>query len=369
MSNMIKSAFRPTLSLIVLTRNRKHLLQRCLESVYCQQGRGDSLENPRPAASLGRQGKKASADQPPREELPEILVVDDGSTDGTKNLIRSWQERHPNLRSIHQAQRGIPTARNIGLRNSTGQIIAFIADDYRLPPHYIRFVVDFFECRPEAKIVRFKVVSTGSSPASRINAFRYEANVRGALRPGVGQGENGWLSRLRSAGGRLPATPEALTVRHELEASGGAAFRREVFGQVGCFDDCLKRAEDADFADRAREKNIPIYYNPALEIEHGECLSFRDALRKNFQSGFYQAWLILKRQARRRGVSGPPRSRLELILADMAGFPLRIFSQAQQADSFQDILLSLPFLLLFELSHGLGFGWGVLRYDPPVHSV
>jgi len=368
MSNMVKSAFRPTLSLVVLTRNRKRLLQRCLESIYSQIGRGDPTGNPRPAASHGQPGKKGAAGQAHADELPEILVVDDGSTDGTNTLIRAWQERHPNLRCIPQAHCGIPAARNIGLRNSTGQIIAFVADDYRLPTHYIRSVADFFESHPEARIVRFKIVPNGSSPASRINAFRYEANVRLALRPELGQGVNGLLGRLRSAFRRLPATPETLTIHHRLEASGGAAFRREVFGEVGCFDERLKRAEDADFADRAREKNILIYHNPALEIVHEESPSFWGAIRKNIQIGFYQAWLTLKREARRRGFSGPRRPRLGLILAELADLPLKLLSQARQADSFRDILLSLPFLLLFELSHVLGFGWGLLRYDPPVTS-
>jgi hypothetical protein len=55
-----------------------------------------------------------------------------------------------------------------------------------------------------------------------------------------------------------------------------------------------------------------------------------------------------------------------LILAEALGLPLRLLSQAALMDSHLTRFLSLPFLLLFDLSQGLGLGWGLLRYKPPL---
>ncbi len=330
----------------MLTRNRQSHLQRCLESVFNQPGK--------------KQGGRGQAD----DGLLEVLVVDDGSTDGTENYVRLWQARYGNLGYVRQEHRGIPAARNNGLRNCKGQIIAFVADDYRLPPGYVSSILEFFKHYPQAKIVRFRVVSRGFSVASRINAIRYEAQVRWALQPGLEGQACVRPGRLRMVGQPSGGPQEASTTRHRLEASGGAAFRREVFNDIGDFDECLKRAEDADFARRAREKNIPIYLNPAVKIEHAEGLSFPEAMSKNFRSGFYQAWFELKsRDGDAVGLSG---RRLELILAEAMGLPLRLLSQAALMDSHLTRFFSLPFLLLFDLCHGLGLGWGLWRYTPPL---
>lgn len=59
-------------------------------------------------------------------EIFEIIVVDDGSTDNTEELVRS---NYPTVRFIKQENQGAPTARNLGLKESKGDYVLFLDSD------------------------------------------------------------------------------------------------------------------------------------------------------------------------------------------------------------------------------------------------
>ena len=65
----------------------------------------------------------------------ELIIVNDGSSDGTASVIASYGER---VRAIHQEQRGLGAARNRGIQASRGQWIAFLDADDRWTPDKLR---------------------------------------------------------------------------------------------------------------------------------------------------------------------------------------------------------------------------------------
>ncbi len=104
-------------SVIIPTYNRAHFLVEAMDSVWNQ--------TYRPI---------------------ELIVVDDGSTDNTQEVLHDWARKSAaddqfRLRSFHQENKGAPTARNLGLIESHGEYIQFLDSDDLLAPSKIKVQV------------------------------------------------------------------------------------------------------------------------------------------------------------------------------------------------------------------------------------
>ncbi len=95
---------KPKISVIIPAYNVEGLLEKCVKSVVSQDYPG---------------------------ELLEIIVVDDGSTDGTGKLLDELAVRYSNVTAVHQKNGGSSSARNHGLKLATGEYVGFVdSDDY-----------------------------------------------------------------------------------------------------------------------------------------------------------------------------------------------------------------------------------------------
>ncbi|WP_404310705.1 glycosyltransferase family 2 protein [Neorhodopirellula lusitana] len=146
----------------------------------------------------------------------EIIVVDDGSTDGTRAITKAY----PEVTYLAQANQGVPNARNAGLRAATADWIAFLdADDYWLPGH-LEALFPVFEQDPSL------MFAWGTT---RVIEMR--------------RGEDG-------------PTPVVINQAWPMFLLGATLFRREVFDVVGPFDGQLRRANDLDWIARARQMAV-----------------------------------------------------------------------------------------------------------------
>lgn len=69
----------------------------------------------------------------------EVTVVDNGSKDHTKEVVLSFNHKL-NIKYVYEGVRSIPHARNAGLRNASGDIIAFIDDDSVAVENWLRYI-------------------------------------------------------------------------------------------------------------------------------------------------------------------------------------------------------------------------------------
>lgn len=79
----------------------------------------------------------------------EIIVIDDGSTDNTRQIVEQYEE----VRYLRQENQGVASARNLGLRLSKGEYLVFLDADDRLLPEAIKIGLRSFDTHPESAFV------------------------------------------------------------------------------------------------------------------------------------------------------------------------------------------------------------------------
>jgi glycosyltransferase involved in cell wall biosynthesis len=83
----------------------------------------------------------------------EVIVVDDGSTDNTAAIVKSY----PEARYVYQSNRGLAAAKNTGLTHATGGLISFLDSDDIWLPSKSRREVEYLEAHPEKGCVLARV--------------------------------------------------------------------------------------------------------------------------------------------------------------------------------------------------------------------
>ncbi len=72
----------------------------------------------------------------------EVVMVDDGSTDGSGEICRKWTERDKRFRLISKSNGGLSSARNAGIEASNGDYITFVDSDDAVHPHYLSILME-----------------------------------------------------------------------------------------------------------------------------------------------------------------------------------------------------------------------------------
>jgi glycosyltransferase involved in cell wall biosynthesis len=117
---MEKNSKRPLVSVIIPTYNRGWILQEAIDSVLDQ----DFSDF-------------------------ELIVVDDGSNDNTREILGAYRDR---ITVLRQPNRGVSAARNLGINEAAGQLIAFLDSDDLWLPGKLSTQVGFFEDNADAVI-------------------------------------------------------------------------------------------------------------------------------------------------------------------------------------------------------------------------
>lgn len=155
--------------------------------------------------------------------VDEIHVIDDGSTDGTRQVVLDLQAHTPQI-ILHDGPRlGPGAARNVGLQNAGGDLIAFLDCD---------------DLWPEDKLSK--------------QVVRMQAEPRVVMASGFVK----YFDKQLESG--LEPAPDARTEEIFHVHLGATIYRRETLLELGGFDESYVYSEDVDLMLRLRESNLPM---------------------------------------------------------------------------------------------------------------
>ena len=180
----------------------------------------------------------------------EILVVDDGSTDGSAALCRKWQEKDGRVRLLQKENGGVSSARNLGIDEARGEYVAFVDSDDWVLPEMLEEQLELLQSR-NADMILDDYLEVGKPERE---AFRAEnGEVKDSERPD----ERREKRTQEASGCRCIQTDAAGYVNGWLLQSctrcWSILFRRELIGDVR-FPEELSIGEDLLFLSRLSAK-------------------------------------------------------------------------------------------------------------------
>lgn len=214
------------LSIIILTWNQRDVLHRCLDSLM-----------------------------PAIEGIShEVIVVDNGSTDGTLQFLK---QLFPQVIVIANAKnRGVAAARNQGIKASKGQYILILDNDTVVNAEAIAGLLAYLEQNPHAGIAACRLLNE-------------DHTVQNSLKP-----YPGLTQKLRNVLNLPTSNPQFATdgqgVIYPTYVIGACQmFPRTLIGSIGLLDENIFYGpEDADFCIRATQAGFKVCYLPHISIKH-----------------------------------------------------------------------------------------------------
>lgn len=177
--------------MIIPTFNRSAMLLRALDSVFRQ-----------------------------THPVDEIIIVDDGSTDDTADAVRRLED--PRIVYVWQPNAGVSAARNHGLSLARGRYLALLDSDDVWLPDKTRRQMAMLQQHPDYGMVLCDVTRVDKDGAT-IDVFQRREIIR----------EDGWVLKW--------------IIHNPALAPASALLRREVYDDIGGFDESLRTAEDLEF--------------------------------------------------------------------------------------------------------------------------
>jgi GT2 family glycosyltransferase len=272
----------------------------------------------------------------------EILVVDNGSTDGSLSLLA----RYPEVRVLALGRnRGFAGAVNAGIRAARGEILVLLNNDTEAAPTWLEALVAAFARHPDAGLLASKILLFDRREVFHSAGDYYRVDGipgnRGVWEPDVGQYDR----------------------EEEVFSACGAAaaYRRALLEDIGLFDeDFFYSCEDVDLAWRAQIAGWNCWYVPDAVVYHklsatggGPIASFYDGrnflyliakdyplgLLRRFWPRVLQAQLRLAGEALRAWRGAAARARLRGMLAGLLTWPRvahkrpQVFARCRRSDA------------------------------------
>jgi GT2 family glycosyltransferase len=179
----------------------------------------------------------------------EILVIDNGSRDGTVAWVR---ERYPEVKLIQNDENNYARALNIGIRHAQGEYVVVANNDATVDPNWLHGFLDVFRLDEKIGAVQSKI---------------YFANGQTINSVGVEEVEHFYF---RDIGfGREDSEKYANPAERDYVTGGSVMFRRQCLDEIGAWDEeFIMFMEDVDYSARCRKGGWKLWYSPSSIMYH-----------------------------------------------------------------------------------------------------
>lgn len=292
-------------SLIIPTHNRKDSLRKTLQSVSAQSFPKDKFE---------------------------VIVIDDGSQVELDEVIKEFSAKNLNIQKLVQKRRGPAAARNLGIKNSRGRIVAFTDDDCMLSEKWLKVIYSAHCKNPDLAVI----------------------------------GGRTWVKRENSLKGMLAQLLSNSAMRAKLEGKKKIVFfptsnlslKRSVFQQV-MFDEDIPYAggEDLEFSWQLYLRGFKFLYLQEAEVLHLRENHFWEFLRQSYLYG--KGNFLVQRKFPQhpalQEIATLPRTFSSILMLPLFSFYISRKISKQNDLRSRDKFLLFFYLLLYRISYFGGY--------------
>jgi succinoglycan biosynthesis protein ExoA len=201
----------------------------------------------------------------------EIIVVDGMSTDGSREILKNYCSRYNNIKLIDNHRKITPVAFNLGIKNSSGEYIVIWGAHAEYGKDFLENSLLLFKKHPEIACAGGPIISEGEGSFGKAAAYA----MSGFL--GVGNAKH-----------RFP------DYEGYAEMACFPVFKREVFDEVGYYDESLVKNQDDEFCFRLRLNGGKIYISPEIKSIYYTRNSPGALFRQYFNYGFWRIAVLKK---------------------------------------------------------------------------
>ncbi|MEP7164088.1 MAG: glycosyltransferase family 2 protein [Ferruginibacter sp.] len=281
----------------------------------------------------------------------EIVLIDGGSTDGTLEKIKSWQDKYANILLIHNKERYVSHGFNLAFKNTNSIYIALMGAHAEYPDNYFQKGLAILRSG-EADAVGGPLVQKGSSRRSTVIAFCMSSKF--------GVGDTAFRTSKK---------------RSYVDSVAMAIYNRNVFDKVGLFDETLIRNQDDEFHYRLNHHGFKIMMEPEMESVYYVREDLASLWKQYYYYGLYKPMVLKKVRSGMRTRHLVPAGFVVYLLALpflllwhwLFIIPLLIYFfgalliLSATFSGLKDILFGFFAFLTLHLSYGSGFLKGLFK--------